>query len=169
MPCVVADTSPLSYLMQLGRHELLRELYGRVHVPEQVWLETLAGAEFFPHLKPALKTAESADWIQIHSVPETAFLPEAAGLDSGEQAAIALVRLLGADLLIIDELDGRMLAARIGLKVTGTLAVLAEAKKAGLIPSLRIEFRRLREDTTFRFSRRLEQQILALAGEEEPP
>jgi predicted nucleic acid-binding protein len=37
---VVADTSPLNYLIRLGRPDVLREIYGRVLVPHAVWIQT---------------------------------------------------------------------------------------------------------------------------------
>lgn len=43
----------------------------------------------------------------------------------------------GADLVIMDERLGRRIAEYVGLKVTGTLGVLAKAKSLGLIPSFR--------------------------------
>ena len=36
---VVADTSPLNYLIRLGRPEVLRDIYGRVLVPRAVLIE----------------------------------------------------------------------------------------------------------------------------------
>lgn len=36
---VVADTSPLNYLIQIDSANLLAHIYGRVLIPEAVWLE----------------------------------------------------------------------------------------------------------------------------------
>jgi predicted nucleic acid-binding protein len=36
---VIADTSPLNYLIRLGHSDLLREIYGRVLVPPAVLTE----------------------------------------------------------------------------------------------------------------------------------
>ena len=54
-------------------------------------------------------------------------------LDLGETEAIALATELRADALLIDEQAGRREAIRRGLKVAGTLAVLDEADRAGLL------------------------------------
>jgi predicted nucleic acid-binding protein len=45
--------------------------------------------------------------------------------------ALALER--HADLILVDERIGRRVAMALGLRVTGLLGVLAEAKRAGLI------------------------------------
>jgi hypothetical protein len=58
------------------------------------------------------------------------------GLDSlgtGEREAIALAQILHADLLLIDDSDGRFEARRLGLRVTGTLGVPRVAAELRLI------------------------------------
>ena len=54
-------------------------------------------------------------------------------LDPGEREAIALARFVYADLLLIDESDGRREARRLSLRVTGTLGVLRAAAERALI------------------------------------
>ncbi|HEV7508052.1 MAG TPA: DUF3368 domain-containing protein [Thermoanaerobaculia bacterium] len=54
-------------------------------------------------------------------------------LDLGEREAIALAQILGADLLLIDEISGRAEARRLHLRVTGTLGILRTAAEKRLI------------------------------------
>jgi len=54
-------------------------------------------------------------------------------LDLGESQAIALASELGGAVVLIDELAGRQEATRRGLKVAGTLSVLDDADRAGLV------------------------------------
>ena len=56
-----------------------------------------------------------------------------AQLDLGESQAIALASELGVEVVLIDELAGRLEATRRGLKVAGTLSVLDDADQAGLV------------------------------------
>ena len=58
-------------------------------------------------------------------------------LDPGESEAIALSIAQSADLLIIDEEAGRRIARAHGIKVIGGLGVLIQAKRNGLLPTVK--------------------------------
>ena len=64
-----------------------------------------------------------------------ASIPE--DLGEGERTAIALAVARGADLVILDDQEGRRAARAEGLAVTGTIGVLIETREAGHIDSLR--------------------------------
>jgi predicted nucleic acid-binding protein len=167
MPCVVADTSPLFYLAKLDRLDLLRVLYHQVHIPPEVWRETLAGAQTEPSLTAQFFAAQTDGWLVLAAMPSVSADAELSALDAGESEAISLALQLRA-MLIIDEKRGRAVATHLGLAVTGTLGVLLEAKRLGAIPALKPELIRLRQETGFRFSAELEQHALQLVGENSP-
>ncbi len=79
-------------------------------------------------------------------------------LDSGERAAILLAESIRADLLLIDDRAGALLAQRRGFAVTGTLGVLDLASQAGLL-HLREAFVRL-QNTNFRYPPSLLETLL---------
>jgi predicted nucleic acid-binding protein len=54
-------------------------------------------------------------------------------LDAGEGEAIALASELHSDVLLIDDYAGRQEARRLQLKVAGTVSVLDEADRVGLL------------------------------------
>ena len=56
-----------------------------------------------------------------------------AEIDLGEAEAIVLALERRADLLLVDERRGRRIAAKLGLRATGLLGTLAEAKRRGLV------------------------------------
>ena len=58
---------------------------------------------------------------------------------------IALAMDAGADLVILDDRQGRLVSRDRGLSVTRTVGVLIEAKERGFIPSLGPEMDRLIE------------------------
>src|SRR5207302_9048887 len=124
---VVADTSPLNYLIRLGRPDVLREIYGRVLVPRAVLTELLH-AEAPPEVR-AWASAPPA-WLEAMDVRQLdTGLP--AELGPGEREAITLALEVRADVLLIDERTGRREAEARHIEVAGTLAVLLQASQRG--------------------------------------
>jgi hypothetical protein len=83
--------------------------------------------------------------LQFRQVSEKIIAKLPIDLGRGEREAIALAIDSGADLVILDDQQGRLFSRDKGLTVTGTVGVLIEAKERGLIPSLRPEMDRLIE------------------------
>ena len=86
-------------------------------------------------------------------------------LDPGEAEAIALALEMSADLILVDERDGRSAAERAGLRVTGVLGVLLRAKNEGQIQLIKPEIDALRTRAWFFLSARLQEKALEIAGE----
>jgi predicted nucleic acid-binding protein len=86
-------------------------------------------------------------------------------LDRGEAEAIALSLELGANLVLMDEWEGRRAAQRMGLRVVGVVGILLEAKPQQAIEHLRPHLDALRQTAGFYLSEPLYQHALALAGE----
>lgn len=126
---VVADTSPLNYLVLINQIHLLPELYGRVFSPTSV-LDELRAPET-PETVRAW-TARVPDWIEIRAAAGVADVG-LARLHAGERDAILLALELHADALLMDERRGRDEAQKRELKVIGTLGVLAIAHERGLV------------------------------------
>lgn len=79
------------------------------------------------------------EWLEVMSVPAEA--QDSAQnlfkkLDAGEAEAISLFSEIRADVLILDDLNGRRDANALGLSVIGTLGILVRAKQKKIIPSL---------------------------------
>ena len=127
---VVADSSPLNYLILLGQTALLHRLYGSVLVPEAVAVELRTTRAPQPVREWIRKPPP---WLEIVEVSDNEVASVAGDLDRGERAAIALAERVRADLILIDEVDGRIEAARRSFRVTGTLGVLRAAAGEGLI------------------------------------
>lgn len=107
---------------------MLEKLYGQVILPEAVFQELTSVALVERHTR-AIATLP---WVQVRPVADRRFVETLlAELDRGEAEAIAVAREVHADLLLIDERRGRRVASRFGLKLTGLIGVLAEAKRHG--------------------------------------
>ena len=137
---VIADTSPVNYLILIGEIEVLPVLYGRVLVPHSVYEELKR-----PHAPDAVRKwiAQPPSWLESRTPGKSAGA-ELAHLDAGERDAILLAEELGANWINIDELRGRREARRRHLSLTGTLGVLAAAGERGLL-DLRSSVDRLRQ------------------------
>lgn len=127
---VVADTSPILYLVLIDQVELLASFYGEVVIPDAVAHE-LRATRSPPPVRAWISSPPA--WIQVRSVTPEQIAAVAADLDSGERAAIALADALSGDLLLIDDARGRAEARRRHLRVTGTLGVIRTAAERGLI------------------------------------
>lgn len=159
---MVSDASPLINLARIGSLDLLRQLYSRIALPEAVRLEVVVvGAG-----RPGSSEVEAADWIDlcvVHNIQLVQALQE--DLDAGEAEAIALAVESGADLLLMDEHRGRETARHLGLRPFGLVGVLAEAKHAGLLSSVRLALDRLRDVAGFRVHPALYDRVLQDEGE----
>lgn len=86
-------------------------------------------------------------------------------LDIGEAQAIVLALQLDADRILLDEREGRKIAIRLGLRVTGVLGILLRAWRAGELSSLSETINQLYEQAGFRIAPDLLAQILRQSEE----
>jgi predicted nucleic acid-binding protein len=86
-------------------------------------------------------------------------------LDRGEAEAIALATEIPADILLIDEKDGRIFARQSHLPVRGVLGILIRAKAMGSVLTLRSEIEALRKRARFFVDATLEDEVLRTVGE----
>ena len=160
MADAASNTSPLQYLHQLGRLELMPRLLGRVVVAPAVISELAAG-----HARGVrLPELARLGWVEqrgAKSIPE--LLRAGSGLDAGEIETIALAVEDGG-LAVLDDGPARRMAKRIGIRYIGTLGLLKRAREIGLLGQLAPEFDRLAE-LGFRFDRSIRDNLLREVGE----
>jgi predicted nucleic acid-binding protein len=106
MLLVVADTSPIRYLVQIGHIDLLPRLFEKLLVPGIV-----ADELRHPSAPQAVRSwmKEPPAWFEILPAPAMDDT-ELQGLDPGESAAIALGLSRKANLILIDERKGAAVA-----------------------------------------------------------
>jgi len=150
MPNVtVADTTCLIIFYKIGELELLKKLFGKLHITDTVLKE-------FNHSVP--------DWIEVVQ-PKTEVHKGLAGyLDPGEATSIALASEYEESLLIIDEIKRRKAAKEMGIPVTGSLGVLIAAKNKGHLKAVKPVLEKIQE-TNFRISKELIERVLEKVNE----
>jgi len=148
---VVSDTTPLNHLILTETVHVLPAIFGRVYVPS-------AAIEELSHRRSpeAVRTWASSppEWITVQDTTHAG----PSKLGRGEMAAISLALELKAHLVLIYDRDGAREATRSGLKVVGTLGILEEAARRGII-DIEQEIKKLKV-TNFRASDQLYQTIL---------
>lgn len=158
MPEAIVDTSALIFLHQLGHLGLLQRFYRQVLVPPAVVAELAAGANSTP--APPLV---SLDWVLVASPTRSLVAPS--DLGSGELEVIALGLDRPGLTVILDDARARAYAQRFDLRVTGTLGVLARARREGHIIALAPELDRL-ASAGFRMTPELRRLLLSQGGED---
>lgn len=159
---VISDASPVIALSAIDRLDILHLLYKQVIMPQKVWDEiTHAGKD-----RAGSSEVLKAEWIEVrHVTDRSRVIILETELDSGEAEAIELASELRADLLLIDERRGRILAEQLGLNIIGVLGILVEAVQKGFISDLRQLLDALIMKSGFRVSRELYDRVLEFAGE----
>jgi predicted nucleic acid-binding protein len=124
---VVADSSPLIVLIEIGRIDILPALFGRVIIPLEVSGE-LAQDKRPQSIRSFIATPP--DWLIQQAPSSVDSIPM---LHPGETSAISLAIELHAELLLIDESLGRKAAVARGIHVTGTIGIVERAAEKGLL------------------------------------
>jgi len=126
---VVSNSGPLITLARVEHFALLRELLGRVYVPQGVYDEVVvAGAGL-----PGSRELEEAigGWMEIRPVREPLIARSMFALGRGEAEAITLALEIKADVVLLDDRKARRAAQFLGVPLMGTVGVLRLALEAG--------------------------------------
>ena len=127
---VVADTSPLRYLVQIDLQHILPILFETILIPPSVHAELLQGGT------PAvvrLWAEQVPSWVEVRRPEQPPDETLAADLDPGERDAIQLALERSPILLLIDERQGAKVAKALNILTTGTLGIIVKAAESGLI------------------------------------
>ncbi len=120
MKSIVSDTGPILHLIEANLLELLKNA-GKVYIPKMVEDEL---DELYPHW-----AKHKPKWIFIESLSpnkskEAESLYLAGLLDFGEAEAIILSKRLKPDWFLTDDVEARLFASSLGIKVHGSLGVI---------------------------------------------
>lgn len=151
---VVADSSCLIGLAQIGQFELLKELFLEVYIPHAVYDEVVekgrgeAGSE---ETESALKEG----WIFKKSVNDDVAVGALTTiLGKGESEVIIFCRELGLDYALMDEKTARNMAELMGVNTVGVLGIIDLAIEMGFTLDKKKLIKRLKK-SGFRISDKL--------------
>lgn len=147
---IIADASCLILLEKLDMLDILHQLFGRIIITGNV------AGEFGKSIPEWIRIVDPRDKMSVLILESS--------VDKGEASSIALALEKPNSLLIIDDLKGRRVASRYGINITGTFGILVDAKNEGIIPEIKPVLEKIRQ-TNFRFSKKIENEILKQADE----
>ncbi len=160
MPEVICNTSPIQYLHQLRLLHILPALASRVIVPPAV-VDGLAEGRAFGIDLPDLN---GLNWVEVHRPVSERAVPLVTNLGPGETEVLMLALEMREALVVVDDAVARRLAETLGFRLTGTLGLLLDAKRAGLVGAVAPLLDQL-QALRFRLAPHTRAAVLKLAGE----
>lgn len=140
---VIADASALVALAICDCLNVLESLFGEIKVSQEVFEEvTIFGKPGSAELKKYLQG--KIEYSNLNDI-----VIDGNSLDKGELTSIALYKFLKADYLLIDEKAGRRVAKLNNIKIIGSLDILIEAKRQGIIRYIKPHIETLRSSNIY--------------------
>lgn len=159
---IVSNSSILISLSSINRLYLLKEKFDEIYIPEAVWEEVVEMGKG----ETGSKEVRSADWIIKEKVTDENLVSALnENLDLGESEAISLAIQLNSNIILLDEKEARVMAAKYKLKPLGTVGVLIWARKKNIIKNLKLELDKLIREGGFRIASEIYEKALAEVGE----
>lgn len=121
-------------LLKAEQLDLLEKLFHEVIIPKAVYNELISNVKF----QNEAQIIKGCSYIFVEEVIDTKsvnIFRRVTGLDAGESEAIVMADEKKADLLLMDERKGRMVAKQMGLTITGTVGILLQSFDEGLLNS----------------------------------
>lgn len=143
MDKVIVNSTPVIGLANIGRLDVLRQMYGTITIPQAVFDEIKS---------PSVQRQVNAnrDWIVVEQINDASQKQMyRAKLHAGEVEVMILAQEKKADLVILDDNAAKKTAKFLGLRVIGTLGILVLAKKRGYIKEVSPVLDALKRDGFF--------------------
>jgi predicted nucleic acid-binding protein len=96
---IVSDTTPIRYLVEIGKAQVLESLFGHVIIPRQVFAE-LQGQKTPLPVREWIQALPQ--WIEVRTADISLFTPKTK-IEDGEREAISLALEVKADALLCDD------------------------------------------------------------------
>lgn len=157
---IICNTSPFQYLYQLDLLHILPSLAKQVIVPPAVTQELAQGRA----LGVSLPDLATLDWVTVRRPASETALPLITDMGPGETEVLMLTLESRDAVAVLDDAIARRVAETLRLRLTGTLGLLVDAKRAGLIPAVAPLLDKL-DTLRFRLAVHTRFAVLKLAGE----
>ena len=154
---IISNTTPIINFAEIEQIELLKSLFGTVVIPPAVEKEVLAKVTPFPR---ASSVVGQGSFPIIAPTDELLVKGLSASVHPGEAECIALAMERPGSLLLLDDLAARETAKANGCAFIGTVGILIQANRSGLIGDLAPFFRDLRTKARFWLADSFTDQIL---------
>lgn len=133
---IISNSSPLILLAKINRLELLGKVYGKVHIPYEVYREVVIQGKKENYGNAAMIENHLGSIIFVENLNPTnkkkaEELKRVIG--SGESEAIALCMQNKTNLLLMDNLEPRKIAQAQGLYCRSTPGILLDALKKKIL------------------------------------
>ena len=123
---IISDTTPIISLLKADQLDLLEKLFHEVVIPKAVYSELISNIKF----QDEAQVIKKCPFIFVEEVIDTKSVDifrRVTGLDAGESEAIVMADEKKADLLLMDERKGRIVAKQMGLTITDTVGILLQS------------------------------------------
>ena len=141
MSDVVSDASPLIVLAKAQLLDITPKLFERVLIPEEVMTEIQSG----PSEDPLRRALSNCDWMLAVRLDSPLPADQVPRLGRGEAAVLEYAGTHGNVPVLVDDRQARRRAESLGLKVYGTLSLIAMATTQGHIESFSAAVQQLRD------------------------
>ena len=167
---VISDSTPLIYLAKIGRLGLVKDVFGRVFIPEAVFNEAVVQGKALNISDASIIEKFVGEWIMRERVraevdAEYRFLDTNTRLGLGEKEAIKLCKQLNVNYFIVDDREARRVSRILNVRPIGTCGIIIQSCRQGSTTS--VEAIKIVDDlvkTGFRLDLTLYRRILDELG-----
>ncbi len=158
---VVSNSSPIIHLNKIGYMHLLEVLYKKIYITNWVFEECTCDSQEASEISKEIEDIKKVSFFEISEIENSVlFLTLSKLVDEGEASAIVLALEKHANLILLDETDGRELAEVYNLNHVGTIGILLKAREMGLIDLSVPDILNKLKGTGFYLSKNLEKYVL---------
>jgi predicted nucleic acid-binding protein len=131
---VISDTTPLIHFGIIKRLDLLHTMYGEIFITKTVLQEAVTEGVTMGKPDAFLIEKEIGKWIKVDDPKgDVGEICRMYRIHTGEAESILLAQELSANLLLIDERDGRIAAKSAGINVIGTIGIISDCVNRHLL------------------------------------